>query len=152
MIDATLAGFLQEGLGIHIGTRNERLQPNGARAIAVQVDPDGAHISVYLAEVAAARVLPDLHSNGQAAITFGRPTDDRACQIKGTFVSTRAATDDERAVMLAQRERFLDSLEIIGVARAGAAAWVTWPAVVVRIKAAQVFDQTPGANAGAPLT
>ena len=151
MIDATLAGFLQEGLGIHIGTRNERLEPNGARAIAVQVDADGAHIAVYLADVAAARVLPDLHSNGQAAITFARPIDDRACQIKGTFVSARAATDDERVFMLAQREAFLDSLELIGIGRAGSAAWVTWPAVVVRINATHVFDQTPGANAGAQV-
>lgn len=151
MIDSTLAGFLEEGLGIHVGTRNERLEPNGARAVAVKVDPDGAHLSVYLAEVAAARVLPDLQSNGQAAITFGRPVDDRACQVKGLFVSARAATDDERPFMLAQRNGYLANLELIGVARAGSAGWITWPAVVVRIKATHVFDSTPGAAAGAPI-
>ena len=151
MIDATLAGFLEEGLGIHLGTRNERLEPNGARAIAVKVEAAGEHISVYLAEVAAARVLPDLHGNGQAAITFGRPIDERACQVKGTFVGTRAATDDERPFMLAQRDGFLANLERIGVARAGSAGWVTWPAVVVRIKATHVFNQTPGADASAPI-
>ena len=151
MIDSTLAGFLEEGLGIHLGTRNERLEPNGARAIAVKVDPGGEHIAVYLAEVAAARVLPDLHANGQAAITFGRPIDERACQVKGTFVDTRAATEEERAFMLAQRDGFLANLELIGVARAGSAAWITWPAVVVTIKATHIFNQTPGADAGAPI-
>ena len=54
MIDARWPAFLQEGLGIHIGTRNERLEPNGARALAVTVDDDGMHLVVYLAEVAAA--------------------------------------------------------------------------------------------------
>ena len=39
MIDAQLAAFLQEGVGIHIATRNGALQPNGARAIAVQAVP-----------------------------------------------------------------------------------------------------------------
>jgi hypothetical protein len=146
-----LADFLEEGLGIHIGTRNERLEPNGARAIAVRVDPD-AHISVYLAEVAARRVLPDLETNGHAAITFGRPIDERACQIKGMFVDARAVTEDERPFMLAQRDAFLANLELIGVARAGSAAWVTWPAVVVRIKPTHIFNQTPGVDASAPIT
>lgn len=151
MIDATLAGFLEEGLGIHIGTRNERLEPNGARAVAVKVDADGTHISVYLADVAAARVLPDLRSNGQAAITFGRPIDERACQVKGTFVGARAVTEDERPFMLAQRDAFVANLEMIGVARAGSAAWITWPAVVVTIKATHIFNQTPGVDASAPI-
>lgn len=151
MIDATLAGFLQEGLGIHIGTRNDRLEPNGARAIAVKVDPDGAHLSIYLAEVAAARVLPDLRDNGQAALTFARPIDERACQVKGTFVSSRMATDDERSFMLVQRDAFATKLEMIGIARAGSAGWITWPALVVRIKATHIFNQTPGADANAPI-
>lgn len=151
MIDATLAGFLEEGLGITLGTRNERLEPNGARAIAVKVDADGTHLSVYLAEVAARRVIPDLESNGQAAVTFGRPIDERACQVKGTFVSARAAADDERPFMIAQRGRYFSNLEMIGIARAGSAAWITWPAVVVRIRATHIFNQTPGAEAGAPI-
>ena len=150
-LDPTLARFLQEGLGIHIGTRNERLEPNGARAIAVKIDPDGTLVSVYLAEVAAARVLPDLQSNGQAAITFGRPIDERACQIKGTFVSVHAASPEERPFMLAQRDAFLANLELIGVARAGSAAWITWPALVLRIRPTHVYNQTPGADASAPI-
>ncbi|MCI0435569.1 MAG: hypothetical protein L0271_18280, partial [Gemmatimonadetes bacterium] len=64
MIDRELASFLQEGLGIHIGTRNARLDPNGARAAAVKVEADGEHVAVYVAEIAARRVLPDLEANG----------------------------------------------------------------------------------------
>ena len=96
MIDKELAAFLQEGVGIHIGTRNAALQPNGTRALAVSVDDDGAHVVVYVAEAAAARILPDLEANGQIAVGFGRPIDDRACQVKGVFVGARAATEAER--------------------------------------------------------
>src|SRR4029453_986451 len=53
MIDAQLAAFLQEGVGIHIGTRDEARRPNGARAIAVQVEDGGAHLVVYVSAVAA---------------------------------------------------------------------------------------------------
>jgi hypothetical protein len=60
MINDELAGFLQEGVGIHIGTRNQHLQPNGARALAVKVADDGVHLDVYVPKVAAKRVLADL--------------------------------------------------------------------------------------------
>jgi hypothetical protein len=31
-------------------------------------------------------------------------------------------------------------------------AWVTWPAVAIRLRATAVFNQTPGPDAGAPFT
>jgi hypothetical protein len=92
MIDTELAAFLQEGVGIHIASRNAALEPNGSRALAVKVDADGRHLEVYLAAVAAARILPDLQANGQAAVGFGRPVDDRSCQVKGLFLGVRDAT------------------------------------------------------------
>src|SRR5262245_55344292 len=110
MIDEELAAFLQEGLGIHIGTRNACFEPNGARAIAARVEADGVHIEVYLAEIASRRVLPDLEANGQAAVCFGRPIDERACQVKGVFVGARAVCDAERAFVMRQWEEFGNSL------------------------------------------
>ena len=151
MIDTQLAAFIREGVGIHIGSRNAALEPNGARAIAAHVEEGGLHFVVYVAEVAAARILPDLVANGQVAVGFGRPVDDRACQIKGIFVSARAATDAERPSVTAQWNGFLDSLEKIGVPRAATATWVTWPAVAIRVRANAIFNQTPGPDAGAPI-
>jgi len=31
-------------------------------------------------------------------------------------------------------------------------AWVTWPAVAIRVRANALFNQTPGPGAGAPIT
>ncbi len=151
MIDRELAGFLEEGLGIHIGTRTADLKPNGARVLAVKVDDDGLHVVVYMAKVASRRILPDLASNGQAAISFGRPIDERAVQVKAQFVSTRAATTRERAFISAQWERFLVNLEEIGIPRGGAENWTLWPAVAIRVKATALFNQTPGPGTGAPI-
>ena len=151
MIDPPLARFLEEGLGIHIGTRDAQLQPAGARAIAVTVEDDGSHLRVYVAEVAAARILGNLAGNGQAAVTFVRPEDDRACQVKGQFASVRAAEAGERAQVAAQWDRFLAHLERIGIPRAATAAWITWPAVVIRMRVTAIFDQTPGPTAGAAV-
>jgi len=151
VIPRDLAAFLQEGVGIYIGTRNQQLEPNGARAIAATVDPDGSHFVVFLAEIAARRVLPDLESNGHAAVTFGRPIDERAVQVKGTFTGVRPAEESERALLDAQWNGFSRSLAQIGIPPEGREAWILWPAVAVRLKATAIFDQTPGPSAGTPL-
>ena len=151
MIDPQLAAFLEEGVAIHLGTRDAALEPKGARAAAVQVGPDGAHLIVYIATVAAERLLPDLEANGQAAVVFGRPTDDRACQVKGVFVDARPATNEERSLVDAQWEGFIEKCERIGIPRASSAGWLTWPATAISLRATAVFNQTPGPGAGAQL-
>lgn len=151
MIDGSLAEFLQQGLGIHVGTRDARHQPNGARALALTVDADGAHLTVYLAKVAATRLLADLESNRQIAVSLGRPVDDRACQVKGVVTAIRAARAAERAVVTAQFEGFRDQLDAIGIPRVLTERWATWPAMAIEFRATAVFEQTPGPGAGEAL-
>lgn len=151
MIDQQLASFLEDGVGIHMGTRDERLQPSGARAVAARVEPEGQHLVVYVAKAAVRRLMANLESNGQAAVVFGRPTDDRACQVKGLFAGARAARADERAFVFDQWDGFLEKLERIGIPRATTARWTTWPCVAIRLKVTALFEQTPGPDAGVPL-
>lgn len=151
MIDPDLAAFLQEGLAIHVGTRDDGLVPNGARVTAVRVDEDGAHLTAYVPKVAEMRVLPNLAANGQAALCFVRPIDERAYQVKGTFVSSRDATDAERAFVTAQWEGFVRNIEIIGLQRALSERWRMWPCIAVRLRVSALFNQTPGPKAGALL-
>ena len=151
MIQGELAVFVQEGVGIYIGTRNAALEPNGARGLAARVERDGARLVVYVADVAASRILPDLESNGLVAVTFGRPIDERAIQVKGTFVESRPAREDERPVLDAQWDNLARTLEMIGVARESRSAWPRWPAIAITLKPTAVFEQTPGPSAGTQL-
>jgi hypothetical protein len=151
MIDPDLRAFLEGGLGIHIGSRTAKLEPNGARVTAVKVEEDGLHLRLYVAQVASVRVLPDLQANGAAAVMFARPTDDRACQIKGIFVSAQPAAEAERGFVHDQWDRFRANLETIGIPRTGSSGWITWPSVAIRIRATAIFQQTPGPDAGALL-
>lgn len=151
MLDEALAAFLQQGLAINIGTRNARLEPNAARVSAVLVDADRRHLVLYVPRLAAKTVLADLHANGQAAVVFARPEDDRACQVKGTFVSDRPARVTERAPVAAQWDGFVRQLETVGVPGEASRPWVFWPCVAIRLRVHAVFSQTPGPDAGAPL-
>lgn len=143
-----MAEFLQQGVAIHIGTRNERFEPNGARAVALKVEEDREHVVAYVPAIAAPRVLRDLEGNGHGAVTVARPIDDRAAQVKGLFVSSWPATDEERPLVEAQWERCLGRLATIGVPPAAAANWAVWPCIAIRLRVNAVFDQTPGPRAG----
>ena len=74
MIEPELRAFLEGGAGIHIGSRTAALEPNGARVTAVKVEDDLLHLLIYVPEAAAVRVLPDLETNGAAAVVFARPS------------------------------------------------------------------------------
>lgn len=152
MIDADLALFLQQGLAINIGTRNAALEPHAAYAPAVRVEADGTHLVVYVPVVGASAVLDDLADNGQAALVFARPEDDRACQVKGQFVSVRDATPEEQPFVQAQWHGFLRQLEAIGTPGESTRTWIIWPAVAIRMRVTALFSQTPGPDAGAPLS
>jgi hypothetical protein len=151
MLDDRLVEFLQQGLAINIGTRNARLAPSAAYVGAVIVDADRRHLTVFVPLAAAAAVLDDLLANGQAAVVCARPEDDRAGQVKGTFVSVRPATDDEEPVVRQQFDGFLRQLELIGMPGESTRPWLIWPALAVRLRVTAVFDQTPGPQAGAAL-
>ncbi|MGE0462973.1 MAG: pyridoxamine 5'-phosphate oxidase family protein [Vicinamibacterales bacterium] len=151
MLDRQLADFLEAGLAIYIASRNADLEPNGAHVVAVKVDDDLQHVVAFVPTVSAGAVLEDLRSNGQVAVVFTRPPDEKGCQVKGVFTDARDARPGERDLVLGQWERFRDRLEQVGLPRAPTDAWVTWPSVAIRFRVNALFDQTPGPGAGAPL-
>ena len=152
MLDKNLTEFLEQGVAIHIGTRNVRLEPNGCRVTAVRVEDEGRCLVAYIPRVATKAVLDDLQSNGQAALSFARPADDRAVQVKGEFLSLKDADAAEEKFAASQWQGFLNQLDMIGLPGAGTATWTMWPCVAVRIRVTALFSQTPGPEAGAVLT
>jgi hypothetical protein len=151
MLDKTLTEFLEQGLAIHIGTRDARLRPNGCVVTAVRVEDQGRQLVAFIPKAVTPAVFDDLRSNGQAAISFTRPSDDKAVQVKGEFVSLAEASVDEEQFARNQWGGFLQQLDLIGLPGKATHSWTLWPCVAVRIKVTALFSQTPGPEAGAVL-
>ena len=138
MIDKALAAFLQEGVGIHIGTRNAALEPNGARALAVQRRRRrrGTSWSIVAEGRGGARSSPDSRPTARSRSASARPVDDRAVPgERDVRRRARGATDAERRSSSAQWDGFLaqprdDRHPARGDQRAGS----TWPAVAIRLR------------------
>jgi hypothetical protein len=152
MLNDEVTEFLEGGRLIHFGTRNADLEATGVQGSALVVEPDRAHIVAFLPVCGSEETLANLHANGQAALCAGRPVDERACQVKGVFVSVRAADAHERDVIETQLEVGLRQLEEIGIPRQLYTGHPHWPSVAVRLRVTEVFNQTPGPGAGAPIT
>jgi Pyridoxamine 5'-phosphate oxidase len=152
MLDKSLTEFLERGLAIHIGTRNEAMRPNGCRVTAVRVEEQGRHLVCYLPKAADPEVFNDLRSNGQAAVSLTRPIDDRAVQVKGEVISERDADPSDEAFVLGQWRALLAELDVMGLAALTSTnTWSMWPCVAITIRVTAVYSQTPGPEAGAVL-
>lgn len=148
MMSEEVATFLESGISINIATRDAERVPHGTRVWSVLVEADRVHVTAYLHEDAAPRLLRDLEAHPEVALAFSRPSDHRSCQLKGIFLGSRAARPRERNLVAAQVEGFLTELEGIGIPRAATARWKSWPCVVLRIRVDELFTQTPGPGAG----
>jgi hypothetical protein len=151
MIDKELAAFLEGGIAIQIGTRNAALEPNGARVVAVRVEENGTHVVAFLPQRAFTVVAADLDANGQAALVFARPPDERSCQVKGVFAGTQPAGTADEDFVRGQWRRWLERLTTIGLPLSTLEGWDVWPCVAVRLRVTSLFNQTPGPNAGTVL-
>jgi hypothetical protein len=150
-IDEPLARFLESGLAITVATRDGELQPDGSWAWAVRVEDGGVEVSVFLYEEAAAAMLRNLTVHPEIAIVLDQPTSHRACQVKGTFLSSRAVRFEEKAEIERQVGLFRADLEAIGLPEGLTAGWVLWPATALRVRVTDVFEQTPGPGTGGRL-
>ena len=150
-ISDELADFIESGLSINIGTRDAKLEPDGAIAWAARVHDDRSQLTLYLHKEAAKAMLRNLRLHPGIAVVFERPTSHRACQIKGRFVSTRPAKAGERAKVERQMDGFFSDLEGMGIPRALLAELEIWPCVAIQMRATELFEQTPGPGAGEPL-
>ena len=152
LIPEELGTFLESGLAIVAATRDGDLDPDGAAALAVRVHEDRAGLTVFFYADAAAQMLRNLKSHPQIALDLDLPTTHRACQVKGLYVSSRPARDEERPEIERQLDAFAADLESIGIPRAMTAEWKSWPSTALEVRVTELYEQTPGPGAGEPLT
>ncbi len=146
-----LVGFCEGGVSLLLGTRDASNRPACARLVGARVWPERDRVTVLVPEVPGARVLANLRDNGLVAITFVRPIDARGMQVKGRCAAVRAATDDERALAERYRASLAESLFGVGMHQARVVRLRVEPLAAVDVLVEQVFQQTPGPTAGAPL-
>ncbi len=140
---------------MHVGTRDADLRPAHAFPLGVVVGDDRETVTFFVNEWRAKRILSDLENNGRVAFAAGLLSHE-AYQLKGVYLSSRPATDDEIAFQEAHRAKLCASSFHTGFrrswSRASFSALACRPSVAITFRVEEVFLQTPGPGAGTKMT
>ncbi len=150
-IPEELVAFCEGGISLLVGTRDAANRPACARPIGARVSPTRDHLTLLVPSEAGARVIANLRDNGLAAVTFVRPIDNRGMQVKGRCLAVRPPTPDEEELVQRYRVAFAETLHQVGMPRPRTMRLTIAPCLAAEIAIEQLFQQTPGPSAGAPL-
>lgn len=146
-----LTRVLEPGTSVVMASVDSRCVPSCCRAIAIASSDEAATVTVYVPMATSQDVMRNIATTRRVAITATNPVDHCSIQLKGVSLDARIARDDEEALVRARRDAFADLLSTIGIPHRVSQNVTYWPAFAVTVRVDEVFQQTPGPNAGTRL-
>ncbi len=153
MIPEELVEYLHGPMGFILGTRDASLRPCITWVSGVKADAASDEITMYIADVYGGRVFQILEDNGMVALTCGHGPAHESFQFKGKFVESTPSSEQDIAIQELYKAKINAHYgrehgeEVRGVFDRVAAH----PSTAVRFKVTEIFDQTPGPNAGSRI-
>jgi hypothetical protein len=151
MLDPRFRHCLEAGASVLVATVDAEGTPSCCRAVALKSDDDLKTVEVYLPIATSQRAIQDIATTHRLAVAATLIVEHVSIQLKGTANTARLARDDEMTLVEERLEAFADVLDGVGVPRRLTRSIAHWPAFVVEMRVEEVFEQTPGPNAGARL-
>jgi hypothetical protein len=147
-----LVAFLESGCSAIVGTVAADGEPHAGRGWGIDVlDPDRGIVRLLVA-AGDATTVRHLAAGGAVAVTGADVPTLRSVQLKGRSLGIEPTTDsDRRRSRRFCDEFFSDIVETDGTERGALERLVPHDVVACRVQVDEIFDQTPGPGAGAPL-
>jgi hypothetical protein len=152
-----LKTFLESGISVVVGTRDADLVPEITRAWGLLVSKDRKSFSLCVPLATSRKTLDNLVANGQMTVCCSLPTSYKTVQLKGQCIATTEPRRPDLTAVERHRQAFGRLNTRIGFPRQRTETFwqrevETSPALVkLRFVPEQVFDQTPGPDAGSRL-
>lgn len=156
-IHRELKSFLEGGVSIVVGTRDADLVPEITRAWGLLVSKGLKSMTLCVPLATSHKTLDNLADNGQMTVCCSLPTSYKTVQLKGKGVKTANPSGADLAAIERHREAFGRLNTRIGIPHQRSAAFwkrelETSPVLIkLRFVPEQIFDQTPGPDAGSTL-
>jgi pyridoxamine 5'-phosphate oxidase-like protein len=138
---------------MQLGTRDAELRPAHSYVAGAVVHDDRQTVTFFVNEKRSKKTLSNLENNGRVALGIAQLSHE-AYQLKGSYVSSRAASDEEYGFQEKYGTRICAALcqwfpeemakaLVLGITyRAG---------VAITFRVEEVFLQTPGPAAGSKM-
>jgi hypothetical protein len=139
---------LEPGLSIIIATVDSHGQPAACRGVAIASRDDLETVTVFVPVATGHETISNLAVTKRLSVAATHPITNSATQLKGATIEARLATEEEGAFVRSRLDAFAQMLLAYGVPPRLAHSMNHWPAFAVTIRVEQMFEQTPGPNAG----
>jgi hypothetical protein len=143
---------LEPGTSILIGSVDPQGFPACCRGIALTSTDGLATARVYVPIATSHETIANIATTGRITIVACHPVEHETLQIKGVVTGTQLANESEAALVRERLAQFSTALNRIGIPPRVTRTIGCWPAFAIDVRVEDVFEQTPGPNAGVRLT
>jgi hypothetical protein len=151
LIDDDTRALIEGPSSILVGTRSAELVPNAIRGWGGKVSSDGQAIELFVDRPTAATGVSNIHDNGRVSACFTDITTNRSVQIKGRCVEVGDPQAGDWDLIDSHRLGFQGICAMLGFPAPTIRNLWSTQVVKIRFIAEQVFNQTPGPDAGKSL-
>lgn len=147
--------MIERGVSVIVSSCGHDLTPSVMRAVGSRTDDEGRRFTVYLCRSQSDQLLMDVARSGRLAAVFSQPSTHRTVQLKTRTARLREATEDDVPALgrcLQGMERELTSIGFAAVYARAMLAYRLDDLVAIEFVPEVAFDQTPGPQAGQPIT
>lgn len=151
LIDKPLVEFIESGVSIILGGRDQDNMPNLVRATGCRVSAMRDTISVFVSMAHAGDLLAKLRSNGAIAVVFCLPSTHRSIQLKGSDARIEPLIEGDWARIGLYRDALVQDIASIGYPPVFVSTMLAVERedmVAVTFTPHALFEQTPGPDAG----
>ncbi len=148
MIPENLVEFIHGNTFMYIGARNEKLQTTCNRVLGAKVNPDGDSFTCFIPKAVTDKLVSYLDACNKTAVTMATIPSHEAYQFKGTCISVREADDSELTYAQAYLDKMVAFTSQFGIPEEAFSNFIVDPSIAVTIKIEEIYDQTPGPEAG----
>jgi hypothetical protein len=146
-----LQRFVEGGISVFVATVDADKIPTCCRAIALSTKDNFETVTVYVPAATGQETIANVATTRRVAISASEPLSHSSIQIKGVSRGVRLAPASDESFVRTRLHEFADVLADLGLPRRVTHRVAHWPAFAIEVSVEQIFDQTPGPKAGAPL-
>lgn len=150
-INDDIRAFLARGPVFVIATRNEHMRPAATEGRGILLSGSSRELCVGFSARLSPETLANLLANRQIAVSLCTPVDYRAVQLKGICSEVRSVSSADQAAIDDWFDKMRQSVWLEGMSVETATQISTEVTHVARFVIRDIFDQTPGRNAGGPI-
>jgi hypothetical protein len=151
MSQERLLRCLEPGVSVIVGSVDTAGNPACCRAVGLMSNDDLATVTIFVPMATGSETLANVAATERLAVVTTHPISHCATQLKGIVRQTRAAREDEASFVRDHLGGFGGVLNTIGYPPRLTRSIAHWPAFAIEMRVEEIFEQSPGPNAGTRL-